>query len=485
MRRSTYLVPMRRLAAPFRTPFFLFLLPVFFVAHGYVQNYGLLPGAEAVRLLLRYTAVAGALLLAGRWLCGGWRRGAMPAALLLASELFYGSMHDALRARVPGLPLSWAWILPLLLVIVVWAAWRQRRGRDPVRAVTFLNTLLLLLLVVEGGGWLRRYRARVREKAGRQWALRPATGLRPDVFLIVADEYASNRQLKEQLNFDNRPFLDSLRHRGFAVHEGSQSNYNYTEYSTASLLNGSYFPAASRTNATDVGRCFYWIHDNEAFRFFRAQDYELHNCSFFDLAGAPSPSPRVWNAQWTDLLQRQTLTARLRESFGPAPAPKTGNESVNETLLRATRSVLRKETTKPRFVYTHLLLPHSPYVYDSNGARQPAQVANDRSNTAAYTGYLQYGNRVYLRLVDDMLRQARRPTIVLLLGDHGYRFGKPAQRDYFFTNLFAVYTSPGLPGHWPEGAGMVNQFRLLLDSCFGQQLPLLPDERHLVGEQEP
>ena len=475
---------MRRLATLTRLPLFPFLLPAFFVLHGYVQNYGLLPAAEAERLLVLYCALAALLLPLGRWACGSWRKGALLAALLLAMELFYGSVQDALQARIPGLLFHWGWVLPLLLALPVLAAWRLRRGREPLQLTTFLNLLLIVVLLLDGGGWLRRYRARMSEKAGRHWAVQPVTGVRPDVFLIIADEYASNRQLRSQLGFDNSPFLDSLRRRGFAVHDGSQSNYNYTEYSTASLLNSTYFPAASRTNAIDVGRCFRWIHDNEAFRFFRNEGYAVHNVSFFDMKDAPSPAPRTWNAQWTDLLCRQTLSGRVRSHFVGNP-PKASYEEVNGTLLQHTRRLLAQRATTPRFVYTHLLLPHNPYYRDATGKALPAHAARDLGNTAVYLGYLQYGNGIYLDLVDNILRQARRPTVILLLGDHGYRFARPMNRDFYFTNLFAVYTSPGLMGRWPEGAGTVNQFRVLLDSCFGQQLPLLPDEKHLVGEQEP
>ncbi|RYY88696.1 MAG: hypothetical protein EOO15_08325 [Chitinophagaceae bacterium] len=470
---------MRRL---FQQPFYCFLLPLFFVLHGYVQNYGLLPGTEALRLLLIYGFIAGLLLLACQRLFVSRAKAGTFVFVLLGMELFYGAVIDALHNRIPLLPASPVAALPLLLLILFLLTIWLRRAKEPLALQSFLNLLLLVLLLVDAGGWWKKNAGQASEKARRAWSINKATGQKPDVFLIIADEYAGNRQLTELLHFDNSPFLDSLRQRGFQVDDDARSNYNYTEYSTASLLNGAYFPAASRTNAADVGRCFSWIRNNEASAFFKSQGYALHNLSIFDMDDAPSPSPRTWNDQWNNILRQQTLSARMYNRLtGPAKESATF-EAVNNALLAATDSLLSQPAPSPRFVYTHLLLPHSPYYRDATGR---PKVTFDRFNTDAYLQYLQYGNGVYLQLVDTILRKAQRPTVILLMADHGFRSLRQAvDKEYFFMNLSAVYYTPGLMREWPAGKGMINQFRILLDSCFAQQLPMLPNERHFIGEQD-
>ncbi|RYE00290.1 MAG: hypothetical protein EOP50_03825 [Sphingobacteriales bacterium] len=466
-----------------RFPFYVFLLPLFFVLHGYVQQYGLLPGGEALRLLLIYLLVAALLLFAGRRLTGNWRKGGVLVFAALSVELFYGAGYDALHVRAPWLPLHWALVLPVALLLLGLVVAKLKKTNDVHGLTGFGNLLLLVLLLVEGTGWMRRHQALVREQEGRLWKTAPTTAIKPDVFLVIADEYAGNRTLRDGLGFDNRAFLNSLRALGFRVDSNANANYNFTEYSTASLLNGAYFPAASRTNATDVGRCFHWITGNETTRYFRAQGYVLHNHSIFDLDGAPSSAPRTWNAQWNDILRQQTLSARALRTLLPEPPERANFRTVNDSVYWQTLRTLEEPATSPRFVYTHLLLPHSPYFYNAEGKEQPPAIANDIANTAAYVEYLRYGNGIYLSLVQRILSQARRPTVILLLGDHGFRsFRRDVPKEYYFQNLHAVYTSPGLKS-WPS-AGLVNEFRLLLDSCFGQHLPLLPNEQHFIGDQE-
>ncbi|GAB4092207.1 sulfatase-like hydrolase/transferase [Flaviaesturariibacter terrae] len=473
---------MRRLA---RSPIYLLLLPAFFALHGYVQNYGLLPGGEALRLLLVYGLLAG--LLAGlAWLLlRNSSKAALLAFVLLGVELFFGSVQDVLRNRLPVLA-SWPLIITGLLVLLLLVVWRLRTKALSPKWALYLNLLLIVFLLADGGLWLQKHRMRAAEADARHWTRVPASGPRPDVFLVIADEYASGRALHDLLGFDNGPFLDSLRRLGFVVNDESLSNYNYTEYSTASLLNSAYFPAASRTNATDVGRCFSWIRDNETLRFFRGQGYSLHNHSIFDFDGLPSSAPRTWNEQWRNILRQQTLSARLAAGFFPSAETQASYQAVNDSLLRHTRELLARPATAPRFVYTHLLIPHPPYYADAQGQPQPEALANDRSNGAAYVAFLQYGNRLYLDLVHRILAQTKRPTVILLLGDHGFRgSAKAVPQHYYFRNLYAVYTSPGLVTHWNERAGFVNSFRVLLNSCFGQKLPLLPDRRQFIGEQAP
>jgi hypothetical protein len=68
----------------------------------------------------------------------------------------------------------------------------------------------------------------------------PATGEAPHVFYVILDAYARHDVLAEHYGFDNTPFLEALRERGFYVAAGSESNYTMTSYSLTSSLNMSY-----------------------------------------------------------------------------------------------------------------------------------------------------------------------------------------------------------------------------------------------------
>ena len=65
----------------------------------------------------------------------------------------------------------------------------------------------------------------------------------PDIYFIVLDGYARADVLAKYYGFDNGPFLEGLRQRGFQVSDASRSNYNWTFLSLGSSLNLDYIQA--------------------------------------------------------------------------------------------------------------------------------------------------------------------------------------------------------------------------------------------------
>ncbi|RYY94813.1 MAG: hypothetical protein EOO11_17130, partial [Chitinophagaceae bacterium] len=394
-----------------------------------------------------------------------------------------------------ALPARYSFLLPLLAVLLLLLFRVLRRSeRGFHRAVRFLNVLLVLLLALEAYTGVRaQLRANERLHA-RRIDFRPAArDSLPDVFLVVADEYAGEEELK-RLGVDNSPFLDSLRRLGFQVVPGARSNYIFTEYSTASLLNMSYLAVEPVTNPKDVSQCFDWIRQSEAARFFREQGYAIRNYSIFNLEEAPSRVPDVFGVRTERLLTEQTFTGRLWRDIsyhlylrGILKSQKNRYKArdVNETLLQLVNAEIARTDSGRRFVYTHLLLPHSPYYYDAAGKPNGLERAYRKEDTAAYIGYLRYANGVYLDLLTRIRARSRRPTVLLFMSDHGYRyFDSNEPRPYYYSTINAVYVPDSLKALWRPGTSNVNQFRLLLNACFGQQLPLLPDSAVIIGEQK-
>ena len=62
----------------------------------------------------------------------------------------------------------------------------------------------------------------------------------PDIYYIILDAYSGADVLDELYGLDNRPFLDSLRSKGFYVADDSHTNYTQTIFSVPSTLNFDY-----------------------------------------------------------------------------------------------------------------------------------------------------------------------------------------------------------------------------------------------------
>src|SRR5580693_7030399 len=96
-------------------PLFVFLLPVFFVLHGYRENLGYIHPGEAAALagvyLIGAAIVFGLLYLFYR----NRMKAALAAGFLLALYFFFGAVQDFLKAYLH--PLSrYAVLVPILLI---------------------------------------------------------------------------------------------------------------------------------------------------------------------------------------------------------------------------------------------------------------------------------------------------------------------------------------------------------------------------------
>lgn len=74
----------------------------------------------------------------------------------------------------------------------------------------------------------------------------------------------------------------------------------------------------------------------------------------------------------------------------------------------------------PKFVYTHLLLPHTPFIFDENGNLLPPQAADDWHY---YLGQYKYTTKLAEQLVTKLLANAdpSNPPIIILQSDEGAR----------------------------------------------------------------
>ena len=83
-------------------PLFILFLPLFFVFHGYVENFGLIPLKDVTVLLLIYAgasvAMAGLFWLVFRNII----KACIIAFLLMAFYFFFGAVYDSIMSVSPG-----------------------------------------------------------------------------------------------------------------------------------------------------------------------------------------------------------------------------------------------------------------------------------------------------------------------------------------------------------------------------------------------
>ncbi len=474
-------------------PIFLFLLPPFFVLHGYMENYNFIPLKDALVLTGVYMGASLFFSLLCWLLYRNFTKANLVAFCVMAFNFFFGTVHDTLKKLFPeSFITKYIFILPaaILLFIILLIVLKKRKA--PLLKLTYyLNVLLVVLLLADAV----LLTSKIITKKKTSYSL-PAGFVtcencpKPDVYFIIADEYAGNNELKELFQFDDSLFLNQLAALNFHTIPKSRSNYNYTPFSVASILNMNYLDLKGRERTRpDLTYSYQSIRDNKLLQFLRSYNYDFYNYSVFDFEGQPARVRETFLPVKTRLITAQTFLHRFDKEirFNLVSRWKSkknleiltyNNKNNNENIYTLTWKLAQKKMANPKFVYTHLMMPHYPYYFDKSGKEQPFEtlLEGNQVNKGSYIEYLQYANKKLLALVDHILKSSATPPIIVLMGDHGFRhFKQPVEPKYHFLNLASVHLPSKNYSGFNDSLTGVNFFRTILNTAFNQQLPYLKD----------
>lgn len=486
-------------------PFFVLLLPVFFVLHGYTANAGNF-------VFVHILPLAGVLLLAScllflffRLLLKDARKAGLMTLYSMSFFLFFGALFDFMKAISPWKFLYKYSVLcsAFLLAGIIIFIRLGRMKKDPARAVFFFNLLFAIFILLD----LCNLLLKQPWKKGSGFA--QTTGAnkqidRPDIFFLLFDEYSSTLSLRQHYDFDNSATDSFLVSQGFHLLPNSKSNYPNTALSMASCLNMAYIPwakAGMELKREDYQYCAEAIRNNEVMRFFTSIGYEIKNHSFFDLSGHPAPVSQRWFSTDTKLITEETLIGRLTAEFGwffsryewlrkilPVTSYKEQVEN-NDKCIAGVMKESKEKSAVPRFVYGHFLIPHFPFYKDKYGNALPDSLV-DAIHTGKtpplpyYLEYLQYAN-IELKKIVGSIRQHNPEAIIIFMSDHGYRW-KIKDLHYAYYAQNAVYLPSGDYSRFYDSISHVNQFNALINTMFGDKRPMQKDSTvFLIDNFEP
>ena len=485
-----------------RPAIFLLLLPFFFILHGFLVNFPMVPLTEALFLYLKYVLVIILLCGFGFLLIRSWPATAVFVFSVMALHFLFGPIHDGMKALIPqSFLIKYTFLLPFFFLAFILLFFYLRKRKPAFSGLTnYLNLLLLLLIVIDLSQVI--YRAS-RIGSGRNGL--PAgfvncdTCASPDVFLLIADGYAGQQSLRENFHFDNSSFYNELKKRGFYIADSSRSNYNYTPFTVASLLSMDYLQKLEGRNRSLSDRriCYTHINRNPVIDFFRHQGYSFRNFSIFQFAGEPPYRSTNFYKTGIDLVKAPTLLSRIDRDIRfnlvtrfkiPSEIERLTYHQLrgNTDIYERTWKEIAEPSAQPRFFYTHIEMPHYPHYFTAEGKLKPPELLLEdlKVNLDDYLEYLQYANKKYLQLIDHILANSRKPPLIMLMSDHGFReFARDsADHSYHFMNLNSVLLpNKKDPGFYP-GVSTVNQFRIIFNKQFGQKLPLVKDSVSFLKE---
>ena len=449
---------------------------------------------------LLVSLVAGALLfgIAGA-IFRDWDRAALAALIVLFFFFLYGQVYNVLEDVTLGdvslfrhrtlLPL----FAVLLLVALVFVA---RRGHRSNPSPYWLNLLSIVMLIYPA------FQIMVNEF--QQWSADRAVNAsynqvlekadRPDIYYIILDAYGRADVLQSLFGYDNSDFLNSLSQRGFYVADCSQANYAYTEFSLTSSLNYDYLDKldVSHSRAERIAL----LKHSVVRSFLDSNGYEIvafpTGWAFTEWKDADLyvdyQRPVTSLTEFENLILDTTMfrvVSDLRSSNQAGASHKDLRRLRVFSLLENIKKLPQRDGNL--FVFAHLVVPHLPYTFGPNG-EVPAFQGKDATYeevAAAYVDQVKFVNREILNVIDTLIEDSQIPPVIIIQSDHGPLpdlTEDPLRR----LPILNAYYLPGVQTDQIlySSISPVNSFRVVLNSYFGQNLPLLEDQSYFGPEDD-
>lgn len=480
------------------------LVPLFFVVHAWQRYFFYLKPVTALRVLGNYLLFAAVVFLVLRLVLRSWRTAAFTSVLLLSVFFLWGYIHsNLLRLFAPSffVKVSVLTAGALLLTALLTWAFIKRKEEEQKRWLSFISLLFLVYTLVDGGMMVQkmfRDNSATLRKSFAPEALQ--TKQQPDVVFILFDEFPSTLSLQENLHFDNRDIDSFLLQQGFSIQAHSHSNYNFTPFSLASMLNGKYLDFIKdpqSLNEMDYNTALLRIQKSEVVSRFEATGYRFVNLSIFDMSNTPTLLTLNMFPEKARLLTANTyydknLKVYVRMWEGPDTTRIWGLEGYSTVLNynnRVKRDFLKEIATKsdhPRFIYLHVVMPHDPFYYDADGnvldmptARKVTRLAR----TEYYINNLKVARKWLRELVTATQQHTGGKSIIMLMGDHGHKKNVESKDiRQQFANLNAVYFPDRDYSALYDSMTNINVMQVVMNKIFVRQQALLPDSTIHVRE---
>lgn len=349
------------------------------------------------------------------------------AAVLIAAYMFYVPTLTETFSPRPLVSL----FVHIAAIGALFAIYRKIRGNHeqlPERA-GWLNLVCLAMLGVTALTVAVRVSLLEAARSNASAALPSLQGTAqadsPDVWHILFDRYAANSTLQARYGYDNSPFLDELRKRGFQVSEHAFSNYQRTGPSVASTMNGTLLDPLSKPMAhqqDDWVPMYRIMRDSAAIRQFNAMGYRtIFAGSWWE--------PTRFSSTASETIQVRALPeiARLvidRSAIGfwfantSMPWLNGRNDQCYRVNEKVRQLVKIAQTDERKMVFAHFLVPHPPFVLNADGSCRSLRTALKASRRDNYVGQIELANSKALALIDAIL-DGPRPAVIVLHSDEG------------------------------------------------------------------
>jgi len=318
--------------------------------------------------------------------------------------------------------------------------------------------------------------------------------------MLLRQGYSRDDVLQQLYGFDNRPFLDELTRLGFVIPRCAQSNYAWTALSISTSFHRDYLPNFTsfiqqgdqsrdlpayqnliahspvrtelaqkgyRMVAFETGYWFNEVTDAEVYIVGNKNPLEKYrqtrDINDFELLFLRTTALRVFTEAKSAFFT--TLTRNVR-------TPEERHHDLVQFALDQLELV--PDLPGKKFVYAHIVAPHSPFVFSPTGEYQSTGAVNP-----GYPNAILYVNSRILTVLKTILAKSSVPPVIILQADHGLDL------DHRMPILNAYYLPGGGDQLVYSNITPVNTFRVVFNRYFGGNFPLIEDKSYFSYDTAP
>jgi len=317
----------------------------------------------------------------------------------------------------------------------------------------------------------------------------------PDIYYLIFDRYANSKTLKEYYGYDNSDFLNYLKEKGFYIASESKNNYPGSDLSLSSSLNMGYLDYLLEDGPVKKRVIYRLLQDFKVWRLLKSAGYKyFHFGSWWEATRTNKYADYNFKGEGLVKLSQEFLlkfletTVLIHFSKG-----KLVSISHRERVLREFDELAKlPEMGAPKFVFSHLAIPHHPFVFGPDG-ENPRKKGPRKSRNEGYIDQLKFTNKKIKWLISEILETSKNQPIIILQSDEGpggeefpvYKLMKldkdrRTRAKYKIKRriLNAYYLPQINENKLYKTITPVNTFRLIFNLYFGTNYELLEDKTY-------
>ena len=331
----------------------------------------------------------------------------------------------------------------------------------------------------------------------------------PDVYIFILDAHANHIILEKFFDYNNKEFINSLKDLEFFVPEKyTNSNYGNTELSVTSFLNIDYLNNLVPEGVSEkykIELANKLSNNNMVMKNFESMGYKTIGLDsgwigarVVNIADENLCDNSLENSRILYKLKTNTIVYSIEQIYYNNLAEDSDLEILDELNQVSNDddkrqkifcnfselNEIKKKFSSPLFVFFHILSPHPPWVFDSDG-KPPLQIIESESadfekSQSAYIKEMEFIDKKIIENVRKIISESDNQPIIVILGDHGSRIVGDEYTDnekkvVNYGNLMALYLPYDVETSYYKTTP-VNIFRLIFNSYFNGNYEILENK---------